>query len=184
MFRLQVDSSLDLVLLETRHAGMLYALVDQNRAHLREYLPWVDATRSIADSQTWIQGALEQFARSQSLNVGLWTHGALAGVAGYHTVDWPNRRTSLGYWLAESHQGRGLMTRAVRALSDHALVSLGINRIEVRAAMDNRRSRAVAERLGYQFEGTCRQAEWLYDHFVDHAIYAMLRSDWRDNTAR
>ncbi len=179
MFRMPVDGTLDLVLLETRHAGMLFALVDDNRAHLRRYLPWVDATRNVADSVVFIHGCLEQFARSQSVNVGLFSQGALAGMVGYHTFDWANRRTGVGYWLAEGHQGKGLMTRAVKALTTHAFMTLGLNRLEIRAATENRRSRGVPERLGYRFEGSCRQAEWLHDRFVDHAVYGMLAQDWR-----
>jgi hypothetical protein len=38
--------------------------------------------------------------------------------------------------------------------------------------------RAVPERLGFQLEGIIRDAEWLYDHFVDHAMYAILKKDW------
>src|SRR5579884_2898568 len=157
-----VDASVDLVLMEARHAGMLFALVDENRAHLRRFLPWVDGTRTVADSLTWIQMALEQFARSQSLNAGVFVQGTLAGVCGYHTIDWANRKTGIGYWLAETQQGRGVMTRTVRALTAHAFASLGLNRLEIRAATENRRSRGVAERLGYRFEGVCRQGEWLY----------------------
>jgi ribosomal-protein-serine acetyltransferase len=158
---------------------MLFALIEENRAHLRRWLPWVDATRSMHDTVVWISSALEQFARGMSLNTGIFSRGLLVGVCGYHTIDWANRRTSIGYWLASSHQGQGLMRRSVRALSTHAFVSLQLNRLEIRAAVENARSRAVAEGLGYQLEGHCRQAEWLYDRFVDHAIYGMLASDWR-----
>ena len=179
MFRIPVDESLDLVLLEQRHAPMLYAVIDENRAHLRKWLPWVDNTRTVGDALGWIQMALDQFAKGMSLNVGIFSQGMLAGVCGYHTIDWTNRRTSIGYWLGAAHQRKGLMTRAVRMLTTHAFVSLQLNRLEIRAALDNRRSRAVPERLGYQFEGQCRGAEWLYDHFVDHAVYGMLASEWR-----
>jgi ribosomal-protein-serine acetyltransferase len=179
MFRMPVDDSLELVLLEQRHAPMLFALIDENRAHLRPWLPWVDASRTMNDSLAWIQGALDQFAKGMSLNVGLFSRGMLAGVCGYHTIDWANRRTAIGYWLASSQQGHGLMTRAVRALSTHAFVSLQINRLEIRAAVENRRSRAVPERLGYKLEGQCRQAEWLHDRFVDHAVYSMVAREWK-----
>ncbi len=178
-FRLPVDETLDLGLLEPRHTPVLYALVDSNRAHLRRYLPWVDATRSAADSQVYIQFTLEQFARGTSLNVGIFTRGVLAGVAGYHAIDWSNRRTALGYWLAAEYQGRGLMSRTVRALTTHAFRALNLNRLEIRAATENKRSRGVAERVGYVLEGQCKQAEWLYDRYVDHAIYGMVASDWR-----
>jgi ribosomal-protein-serine acetyltransferase len=179
MFRMPVDETLELVLLEQRHAPMLFALVEENRAHLRRWLPWVDATRTMHDSLAWIQGALDQFAKGMSLNVGIFTRGMLAGVCGYHTIDWTNRRTAIGYWLAANYQGKGLMARSVRALTTHAFASLQLNRLEIRAAVENKRSRSVAERLGYKLEGHCRQAEWLYDRFVDHAIYGLLASEWR-----
>lgn len=179
MFRMPVDDTLDLVLLEPRHAPMLFAVIDENRAHLRRWLPWVDGTRTVSDSLGWIHATLDQFARGMSLNVGLFAGGALAGICGYHTIDWANRKTSIGYWLAASYQGRGLMTRAVRALTTHAFVTLQLNRLEIRAAVDNKRSRSVPERLGYTYEGKCRQAEWLHDRFVDHAIYGALASEWK-----
>ncbi len=179
MFRLPVDGSLDLALLEPRHAGMLFALIDENRAHLRRWLPWVDATRGVADSAAFLQLTLEQFARTQSLNVGILSHGALAGMIGYHAIDWHNRRTGIGYWLAQRFEGKGLMTRATRCLTAHGFVALGLHRLEIRAATDNARSRAVAERAGYVSEGVCRGAEWVHDRFVDHAVYSALATEWK-----
>lgn len=178
-FRLPVDDTLDLGLLEPRHSAALFALIDANRAHLRRYLPWVDTTRTSADSLAFIQFALEQYARGMSVNVGVFHRGVLAGVAGYHAISWSNRSTAVGYWLAEAQQGHGLMTRTVKALTTHAFRELGLHRLELRAAVDNKRSRGVAERAGYKLEGTSRQAEWLYDRFVDHAVYAALAGEWR-----
>jgi ribosomal-protein-serine acetyltransferase len=83
----------------------------------------------------------------------------------------------MGYWLTPDAQGRGLMTAATRALVLHALGPMTLHRIEIRAAPDNRRSRAIPERLGFTHEGTVRQCEWLYDRFVDHAVYGLLATD-------
>ena len=112
MFRLPVDSSLDLILLETRHAGMpVLAGPEENRAHLRRYLPWVDAT----PLPRGLRGVDPDDARglraAQSLNVGLLEpRGPLVGVAGCHAFDWANRRTSVGYWLGEArHSGQGAL---------------------------------------------------------------------------
>jgi ribosomal-protein-serine acetyltransferase len=179
MFRIPIDKNLDLALLEHRHASMLFAVVDENRDHLRRYLPWVDNTRTVNDSVGFIQATLEQFARSQSLSTGIFFHGALAGVIGYHTIDWANRRTALGYWLSSSYQGHGIMTRAVRAMTSHAFGALSLHRMEIRAALENKRSRGVAERSGFKFEGTCRGAEWLHDRFVDHAVYGVTAPEWK-----
>jgi ribosomal-protein-serine acetyltransferase len=99
-------------------------------------------------------------------------------VVGLHFIDWPNRRTSLGYWLGASYQGRGLITKSCGVLLDHLFTELGLNRVEIACAVGNTKSRAIPERLGFVQEGVLRQQEWLYDHFVDHAVYAMLAASW------
>jgi ribosomal-protein-serine acetyltransferase len=109
---------------------------------------------------------------------GLWAKGVLCGVAAYHPIDWENRSAALGYWLAADHQGRGLMTRAVRALVTHAFTELGLNRVEIRCAVGNGKSRAIPLRLGFSEEGVVREAQWLNGRFVDHAVYGMLARDW------
>jgi ribosomal-protein-serine acetyltransferase len=102
----------------------------------------------------------------------------MAGVIGYISVGWSNRATSLGYWLAEELQGEGTMTAAVRVLTDHALAEWDLNRVEIRAASGNRRSRAIPERLRFRAEGTLRQAERVGDRYVDSVVYSMLAEDW------
>ena len=99
-------------LLEERHAEELTNLTDRNREHLRAWLPWVDATRTLEDRKTFIRGALEQFARNQGFVAGIWHEDRLAGVIGYDPIDWENRSTELGYWLGEDYQGKGLVSAA------------------------------------------------------------------------
>jgi ribosomal-protein-serine acetyltransferase len=71
------------------------------------------------------------------------------------------------------------MTKSCRALVEHAFRELRLNRVEIFCAVDNRRSRAIAERLGFTLEGTHRQAEWVHDHFKDLVAYSMLAREWK-----
>jgi ribosomal-protein-serine acetyltransferase len=87
--------------------------------------------------------------------------GRIAGLIGFHRIDWANRLTSLGYWLGEAWQGRGLMTASCQALIDHGFSALNLNRIAIGCATGNVRSRAIPQRLGFVHEGTLRDAEWL-----------------------
>jgi ribosomal-protein-serine acetyltransferase len=96
-----------------------------------------------------------------------------------HAIDWANRKTSLGYWLAEPHQGRGIVTRGCAALLPYLFDELGLNCVEIGCAVGNARSAAIPERLGFTREGVLRQREWLYDHFVDHVVYSLLAWEWR-----
>jgi ribosomal-protein-serine acetyltransferase len=109
---------------------------------------------------------------------GIWHEDRLAGVIGYDPIDWENRSTELGYWLGEEYQGKGLVTAACRALVEHAFGELGLNRVVISCATENEKSCAIPERLGFRREGIERQAEWLYDRFVDHVTYSALASEW------
>jgi ribosomal-protein-serine acetyltransferase len=100
-------------------------------------------------------------------------------VAGFHAVNWLHRSTSIGYWLDEQHQGQGIMTRAVHALVDQALLGWELNRVEIRAAPENQRSRAIPERLGFRQEGVLREAERVGDRYLDSVVYGMVSSAWR-----
>ena len=53
-----------------------------------------------------------------------------------------------------------------------------VQKVEIWVAEGNGKSRAIAERLGFVQEGIIRNAEWLYDHYVNHVVYGVLRSEW------
>ena len=184
MFTYKLDEVSELGLLEERHSGELAELTDHNREHLREWLPWLDDNRTVEDSKNFIRATLKQFAGNNGFQAGIWYEGRLAGVAGYHGINWGNRRTSLGYWLAEEFEGKGLMTKSCNALTTHAFGAYGLNRVTIACATGNKKSRAIPERLGFELEGVEREAEWLYDHFVDHALYGMLVRDWENARGR
>ncbi|BDU68134.1 ribosomal-protein-L7/L12-serine acetyltransferase [Geothrix oryzae] len=176
---LKAGPGLELRPLNLRDAPALFALVDANRDRLRRWLPWPDANQSPADSRTYILRMRTQVRAGVGQSFGLWWKGGLVGVAGFNWIDAANRSAAIGYWLAEAAEGRGLMTAAVAALLRHGFRTLKLNRIEIRAGVWNRRSRAIPKRLGFRHEGTLRQVEHLADRTVDHAVYGLLASEWR-----
>ncbi len=176
--RLPLSGSAHLRLLDESDARELHALIEANRAYLASWLPWA-AGQSAADTVDFIHKTRLQLTENDGFQTAIVCEERIAGVIGYLGVDWSNRSTGIGYWLAEEQQGRGTMTRAVRALTDHALSAWELNRVEIRAAVENRRSRAVPERLGFRHEGTLQEAERLGDRCLDCALYAMLAADWQ-----
>jgi ribosomal-protein-serine acetyltransferase len=97
-----------------------------------------------------------------------------------HLVNRADLKASIGYWLEEAHQGSGLTTMACGAVLEYAFGELGLNRVEIWCAVDNARSRAVPERLGFTHEGTTRQSQRLHDRHIDEAVYGMLASEWNE----
>jgi ribosomal-protein-serine acetyltransferase len=172
-------AELELRPLEEADAEELFALVNANRPYLRAWLPWLDQNTEVEHTRAFIRATRKQHADRNGFTCGIRWRARLAGVVGLHAIDWPNRKTSLGYWVAEAHQGRGLVTRACAALLPYLFEDLGLNCVEIGCAVGNARSNAIPPRLGFSREGVLRQREWLYDHFVDHAVYSLLASEWR-----
>jgi ribosomal-protein-serine acetyltransferase len=177
MFRKLIGEQTELGLIEYRHARELFELIDANRAYLRPWMSWVDQRRNQAEVANYIANSLKQFALGQGLHAGVWEKENLCGMINFCPIEWPNKASYLEYWLGESHQGKGIMTAGCRAMIEYAFGTLGLHRLTIRCAAENRRSRAIAERLGFIFEGLARDAEWVHDRFVNHAVYGLIKGD-------
>jgi ribosomal-protein-serine acetyltransferase len=164
-------------LLEEPDAQELYAAIEANREHMAHWMPWA-AGQTLEDTLAFIQRTREQLASNDGFQTAVIDDGRIVGVVGFHGVSWLHRSTSIGYWLAESAQGRGTMTRAVGALVDHARRTWRLHRVEIRVAVDNTRSRALPERLGFTKEGVARDAERVGDRYLDQAVYSLLAGEW------
>ena len=179
MFTARVDDEIELRLLELQHAEAMHRLTEANRAYLRRWLPWAETETTLQQTEAFIRRSLQQFAEGNGFQAGIWYRQELAGAIGLHYVDRRNRRTEIGYWLAEPLQGRGIVTRACRALIDYAFGPLGLHRVEIRCAAGNLRSRAIPRRLGFREEGVLRQWIWVDGRFHDMVIYGLLASEWK-----
>lgn len=178
MQTITVSDQLRLAPLELSDADELFSLTETNRSGLRKWLPWLDTIRRVDDTRAFIRAGQLQSRRNNGAQLAIKSGGRIAGIVGHHRIDWRNRLTTLGYWLGSKYQGQGLVTASCGALIEHAFNDLRLNRIEIRCAVDNQKSRAIPVRLCFKEEGLFRDAEWLYDHFVDHVVYAMLVKEW------
>jgi ribosomal-protein-serine acetyltransferase len=177
MFRTRIGEQIELALMEHRHAQALFELIEANREHLRAWMNWVDLRRTQVEVATYVATGLKQFALNQGIHMGVWEKGQLCGMINCVPIDWPNKAACLEYWLGASHQGKGIMTVCCRTMVDYAFGTVGLHRLIVSCAAENRRSRAIPEKLGFTLEGMARDAEWLYDRFVPHAVYALVKGD-------
>ncbi len=173
MLRHLINPSLELRQLQPPDAKALFGIVDANRVALRTWLPWVDATKKIADTEKYIAGTLRDSAETRAFMCGIWSAGRLVGVIGHNRIDWANRIGFPAYWIAPASQGRGIMTLCCRAVIENAFTDLRVNRVIVAVATGNLRAQKIPLRLGFTQVSTLRKAEWLYDHYVDHSIYSL-----------
>lgn len=180
MFIHKIDEDLSLKLIELRDGEKVFELTNNSRAYLREWLPWLDTTANLEDTIEFIKMSLKGFAENKSLNAVILFKGEIVGVAGYNNINWANKTAYIGYWLGGEFQGNGIMTKVTKTLTDYAFRELNLNKVEIRAALENKKSRGIPERLNFVNEGCIRQAEWLYDYYVDHVVYGILAEEWNE----
>jgi len=180
IFLRKVAPGIEIRLFEPTDAEPVFAVVERNRAYLREWLPWVDFTASPEDVRRFILKVREQFDAGRGPQCAVWIDGSVAGSIGCHPIDWPNRHCSIGYWLEERYQGKGIMTRCCQNVLDYLFDDLGLHRVAIQCGVANSRSCAIPERLGFRREGLVREGEWVNDRWLDMVLWGMLEHDWRE----
>ncbi len=180
MFYVAIRADLELHLLTEGHVQALFRLIEANRSELRQWMPWVDGTRTLEDTRRYVRFGLRQHARGSGMNAGVWYQNRLAGVISYNYIDQGKQQTEIGYWLGAAYQGHGLMTAACQAMTADAFSRLRLQRVEIRCAAHNLKSRAIPERLGFELEGIAPQLDWSSDHYIETVVYSMTAVHWQE----
>ena len=109
----------------------------------------------------------------------------LIGSAGFYDWDPKIRSAEFGYDLRPEHWGRGLMAEALAAILEFAFGRLGLNRAQIVLMPRNRRSRRLAERLGFTEEGTLREHDLdERGELCDDVVFSLLAREWRARRPR
>ena len=154
------------LLLLAPRAGLgqaLNAAICESIDELRPWMPWAQVEPTVEESEAVVRRQLARFIAREDLVFQIYRRnadssaGQLLGGTGLHRFDWKVRRFEIGYWIRSSAQGQGYVSEAVRALAAMAFESLKARRVEIRMDSDNLRSRAVAERCGFELEGVLRR---------------------------
>ncbi len=160
-------------------ADALYELYRRNRERFRRYFRWAWRVESAGSFRGMIAEWTERRSEQGVVSGVIESRGTLLGMAYivHHVKE--DKRIDLGYWLDEANEGRGLVTSSCRALIQHGFDQLGVTRVDIFADVDNTRSRAVAERLGFTLEAEIRRYMGFPDgRSSDLAGYRLLREDW------
>ncbi|MDP9796758.1 ribosomal-protein-serine acetyltransferase [Catenuloplanes nepalensis] len=173
MFSLDLGDGLRLTLAEERHAEPITDLMARNQARLALWQPWAAYRPTVESTRSYIRGGLDRFAEGRELYLMIEHVGVPVGACGMRR-DPQTLIADVGYWLDAGAEGKGLVTRAVTALTEAAFTAYGMRRVEIRTMVGNKRARAVAERCGYEFEGVLRRAMRFADRNEDVALYSAV----------
>lgn len=170
---------LRLRMLVPENAPELFHLITENKLYLERWFGWAHDIKSEADCLDFIQQSMQKQKTHRSFDLGIWLDGQLIGMIGFLEINRVHRHAEIGYWIAEKHQGKGIVTQSVQAIMTYAFLEYKLNRIEILCSKDNLRSRALAERLGFKFEGIIREGYQFLGRFFDEACYSFLAKDFQ-----
>ena len=179
MLKFIIDKDIELKLPNKDDAENFYKLINSSREHLSTWLPWITSTNSVNDVLPFIKRVQDEYASGHGLKAILVYQGKYAGLIGYNNIDLSRKSASIGYWLGESYQSKGIMTKALKVFIDYAFNEMRLNKIEISIAEENFKSRALPNKYGFKEEGIIRDAEWLNDKYVNHILYGLLKSEWK-----
>lgn len=137
---------------------MFNTAIVESCEQLKQWLGWVDPPLSWRESEASCCRAYARFLLNEDLMVFFIdkASGELVGGSGLHNPDWALRQFEVGYWGRSSFLGQGFITEGVAALTEYALQQLGASRVFLTTDELNRASWRLAERAGFQLEGTLR----------------------------
>lgn len=171
----------DLYLRLMTHADApdIFATIQREREYLGEWLPFVDKTHALSDTEAFIGSVLDVPEQEKEWVFTIRNAKAeFIGLIGFHDTDTDNHKSELGYWLSQAHQGRGIITKAVQTLCEYAFKEMGIHRIQIRCAVGNTASQRIPLKLGFLYEGIERDGECVKeDIYRDIEVYSLLKTD-------
>ena len=154
------------------------AAIRESIAELRPWMPWAQQLPSIDDSEENVRLACLKFLERSDLRLHIFLKdtGDFIGGSGFHRINWESRKFEIGYWIRTSQSGNGLMTEAVRGITNFAIGSLAANRVEIRCDPANLRSARIAEGLGFTLEGILRNEKCDVSGRLRHTmVFAKVR---------
>jgi ribosomal-protein-serine acetyltransferase len=175
-FEWQLDDQVVLRLAECRFAEPYVTLVTANQAWLSRWEDWAEDLSHLPAAQAMFTRMLTGFADASRLPLLIVTEDQLAGYISLK-IDHGQRTGSIGYWIGERFSGRGLVTRAVTAITHHGLNDLGLVRVEAPIAAGNTASSAVVRRAGFHLDGTLRAGHLVAGAPHDLQVWSRLPTD-------
>ncbi|MEE1752037.1 GNAT family N-acetyltransferase [Streptomyces sp. SP18CS02] len=165
--------------LEPWQAEEFLAHIDRGREFIGQHNGLPDVVKDLESSRAFLRTYAERAAADTGRIQGIRRDGTLVGAVVLRRFDVGQGVAEVGCWLEPAAVGKGLVTRAARALIDWAVEERGIHRVEWWVSPENGPSIAVARRLGMSKDGVLRESHLYRGERHDEEIWSVLAPRWR-----
>ncbi len=151
----------------------------ESTERVHPWLPWCRPGYGMAEAEQWIESQIGLWDDGRSFEFVLRDPaGGLVGGCGLNQINSEHRLANLGYWLRTGCTGRGYASAAARLLAEFGVREVGLQRIEILAAVGNTASQRVAERAGATREAVLRNRLFLHGRSHDAVVFSFVPEDF------
>lgn len=141
--------ALELRLWRATDVDALAAAIADSQDHLAPFMPWVAEEPLPRDRRLALIERWQQLAANGGDKVfGIWLDGTAVGGCGLHQRIGPGG-LEIGYWVSRQVVRRRVAATTAALLTEEALSTPGIDRVEIHHAVENVASAGVPRLLGY-----------------------------------
>jgi [ribosomal protein S5]-alanine N-acetyltransferase len=126
------------------------------------------------EAAAWIVSRAERWGQERGADWAVVRDGLIVGRVGLRTMDLREGVGEVAYWVMPLHRGSGIAVRALEALTEWALGTVGLHRLELRHAAANTPSCRIATRVSYCLEGTALSSTLHADGWHDMHVHARV----------
>ena len=140
---------------------------------------------TVAGFERFIQWTQDERAAGRDICFAVVPHGMTTAVGLFQlraleptfvTAEW-------GFALGAPFWGTGVFMDAARLTVEFALETVGVHRLEARAAAVNGRGNGALAKIGAVKEAVLRQSFLRNGEYIDQALWSIVREDWRQAKA-
>ena len=130
---------------------------------------------TLKDARDWIAKNLKEMKKRKPnmINFAIDINGEVVGGIGLNKIE--GHKAEIGYWLAEKYWGQGVMTQAVKLVTEFGFKKLKLKRIYAYVFSWNKASMKVLEKAGYKLEGILRKDVKKNNKFIDTYLFAKVK---------
>ncbi|MCX5303564.1 GNAT family N-acetyltransferase [Streptomyces sp. NBC_00160] len=178
MFSIDLAEDAQMFPLEARHAQEFLAHIERGREFIGEYVGFPDRTTDLDSARALLAKYAASAGEDGPRFFGIRLDGTLVGGVLFRTFEAHYGNCEIGCWLEPDAAGRGLVTKACHVLIDYAFGERGMHRVEWHAASGNKKSLAVAARLGMTRDGVMRENYLHRGVRQDTEVWSVLSHEW------
>lgn len=164
--------------LEMQDVAAVFEAIEESKIEVSRWMDWCRTDYTPADARSWIEAAVQGRREGSNYQFGIFDgEGRFLGACGISGIERQAMIANLGYWVRTRESGRGVAAEAARQVVEWTFANTDVERIEILAAVGNRRSQRVAEKIGAVREGVLRSRLRVFGRFHDAVLYSILRHD-------